>query len=502
MTAHGFMARSGAAAKLTALALVCAGCSLIPEYHRPAPPVDDHYPSGPAYVSASSSGGSTVPAGDLGWRDFLTDPRLQQLVEIAIQNNRDLRTTVLNVALVRAQFRIQGAALYPQVALFADGTSLRSPPGIGENRGNVPLRLKNNEVGISLSWEIDLFGRIRSLKTAALEQYLASIQGRKAAQITLISQVADQYLTMLANDELLEVTKRTLDAARASYDLVKLQFDTGVASELDLRQAETIVQQALANQAAQLRARAQSENALVLLLGQTPPESADPPARLGDQQFLADIPAGLPSDLLTRRPDVLEAEALLRAANADIGAARAAFFPSITLTGDAGTASRKLHDLFSPGSAAWTVSPSIMETLFAGGANRANLDAARINQQIGVAQYEKTIQVAFQEVADGLAARGTLDDEITALERFTAAQRRRLELAQLLYVNGNDSYLDVLTAQTDLYDAELVLVSARLQRLTNLVDLYRALGGGWLAHTGDEPQPGDAPLAMPANRTK
>ncbi|HEY6642689.1 efflux transporter outer membrane subunit [Povalibacter sp.] len=502
-TARPFQSRARVSPiAIATLGFVCAGCSLIPEYHRPAAPIDDRYPAGPAYVSDSRMGGTTVRAGDLGWREFLTDPRLQQLVEIALENNRDLRTSVLNVALLRAQFRIQGAGLYPQIAAFADGTSLRSPPGIGENRGSVPLRLKSTEVGISASWEIDLFGRIRSLKTAALEQYLASIQGRKAAQITLIAQVADQYLTMLANDELLEVTKRTLETAQASFNLVKLQFDTGVATELDLRQAETVVQQALANQAAQLRARAQSQNALVLLLGQTPPDSTVPTARLGEQQILADIPAGLPSELLTRRPDVLEAEALLRSANADIGAARAAFFPSITLTGSAGTASRKLHDLFSPGSAAWTWGPTVMETLFAGGANRANLDAARVSQQIGVAQYEKAIQIAFQEVADGLAARGTLDDEITALERFTAAQRRRLELAQLLYTNGNDSYLDVLTAQTDLYDAELVLVAARLQRLTNLVDLYRALGGGWLAHTGDEPAPGDAPQTAVANSTK
>jgi multidrug efflux system outer membrane protein len=315
---------------------------------------------------------------------------------------------------------------------------------------------------------------------------------RKAAEILLVSQVADQYLTMLAYDDLLDVTDRTLDTARTSYNIVKLQFDNGAGSELNLRQAETIVEQAQANRAAQLRARAQAENGLVLLLGQSLPADMQTGMRLGKQKILEDIPAGLPSELLTRRPDVLQAEALLRSANADIGAARAAFFPNIPLTASAGTASAELSGLFKAGSSAWSVAPSIAAPLFTAGANRANLDAARVNKEIGVAQYQKTIQTAFREVADGLAARGTFNDQIASLERFTAAERRRLELAQLLYKNGQASYLDVLTAQTDLYNAELELVSARLQRLTNLVDLYRALGGGWLEHTGDRPRPGDA----------
>jgi multidrug efflux system outer membrane protein len=348
-------------------------------------------------------------------------------------------------------------------------------------------------VGASVAWEIDLFGRLRSLRASAFEQYLASIQGRKAAEILLVSQVADQYLTLLANEELLEVTRRTLAAAGASYDLVKLQFDTGVASELELRQAETIVEETRANWAAQLRARAQSENGLILLLGRPQLPAAVPTGRLGDQQILADIPAGLSSSLLIRRPDILQAEALLRSANADIGAARAAFFPSITLTGVLGSASEKLGDLFSAGSKAGSASASVTESIFDAGSRSANLEAARVIRDMSVAQYEKTIQNAFREVADGLAARGTFDEQIAALVRFASAQRRRLELAQLLYKNGEVSYLDVLTAQTDLYDAEVVMVGARLQRLTNLVDLYRALGGGWLAHTGDESRVGDEP---------
>lgn len=475
------------------LSVLMAACSLQPEYVRPDAPVAAAYPTGPAYAADPGTTGGTLPAGDIGWRNFLADPRLQQLVDIALDNNRDLRVAMLNVEQLQAQFRIQSAALFPQVSAVADGSRVRTPESLSITGG--PSTLGTYSVGLSIAWEIDVFGRLRSLKSAALDQYFASIQGRKATEILLVSQVADQYLRMLALDELLEVTQRTLDTAQASYGIVKLIFDTGAGTELDLRLAETVVEQAQANKAAQLRARAQAENGLVLLLGQPMPDSTAPVARLGEQQILSDIPAGMPSELLTRRPDVLQAEALLRSANADIGAARAAFFPNITLTGDAGTASPALNGLFKAGSAAWSLAPSVTAPIFNAGANRANLDAARVSKAIGIAQYEKTIQTAFSEVADGLAARGTFDDQVAALERNTIAERRRLDLAQLLYKNGQASYLNVLTAQQDLYNAELLLISARLQRLTNLVDLYRALGGGWLEHTGDEPRTGEASAA-------
>jgi len=473
------------------LAGLIAGCTLQPEYVRPEAPITAAYPTGPAYATGPDLAGGRLPAGDIGWRDFLTDPRLQQLVEIALRNNRDLRVAVLNVQQVQAQFRIQSAALFPQISAYADGARSRTPANLSAS-GSAST-FGSYSVGVSVGWEIDVFGRLRSLEASALEQYLASMQMRKAAEILLVSQVADQHLTMLAYDELLEVTQQTLASARASYDIVKLQFDTGAGTELDLRLAETVVEQAQANRAVLLRARAQAENGLVLLLGQPQPAATTAAARLGEQAIVADIPAGLPSDLLTRRPDVLQAEALLRSANADIGAARAAFFPNITLTGSAGTASAALSGLLHAGSSAWSLAPSLIAPIFDAGANKANLDVARLGKDISIAQYEKAIQSAFREVADGLAARGTFDDQVASLERYTAAERRRLELAQLLYKNGAASYLDVLTAQTDLYSAEQVLVSARLQRLTNLVDLYRALGGGWLAHTGDAPRPGDAP---------
>jgi multidrug efflux system outer membrane protein len=448
------------------LILVVAGCSMQPVYERPAAPVAGEFPTGAAYKATPAR---VSPAADIGWREFLADPRLQRLVEIALQNNRDLRVAVLNVAQVQAQYRIQRAALLPQVAAFADASRTR-------NKG---VTTNEYSVGVSAAWEIDLFGRLRSLSDAALEQYFATAYARQAAEILLVSQVADQYLTMLALDEQLAVTRQTLETAQASYKIVKLQFDTGTGTELSLRQAETVVEQANANRAAQLRARAQAENGLVLLIGQPLPADLPPPLPMGEQKILADIPAGLPSDLLTRRPDILEAEAVLRAENANVGAARAAFFPSISLTGSLGTQSATLGGLFSEGSQAWTFLPSITLPIFEGGALRANLDVAKLRKDIGVAQYEKTIQSAFREVADGLAARGTYDEQLASLERYTAAQRRRLELADFRYRNGADTYLNVLTAQTDFYNAQQALVATRLQRLTSLVDLYRSLGGGW-----------------------
>jgi multidrug efflux system outer membrane protein len=439
-----------------------------------------------------------LPAGDIGWRNFLPDPRLQRLVELALQNNRDLRVAVLNIEKVQAQYRIQRAALFPQVSVGASaagtGTSASTSSG-GSSTAN-----RNYSIDLSASWEIDFFGRLHNLSDAALEQYLASAHARQAAEILLVSQVADQYLTVLAYDEALAVTQNTLETAQASYKIVKLQFDTGTASELDLSLSQTTVEQAVANHAAQVRLRAQAENALVLLVGQPLPQNLPPAVRLEAQPILADIPAGLPSDLLTRRPDILQAEAALRSENANIGAARAAFFPRIALTGALGTASSTLAGLFAAGSGTWAFVPSLLAPIFNAGANQANLDVAVLQKDIGVAQYEKAIQTAFREVSDGLAARGTYDDQLAALQRYTDAQQRRLDLANMLYVNGIDSYLNVLTAQTDLYNAQQSLITARLNRLTSLVDLYRALGGGWLEHSGDQPRPADtagrsAPLA-------
>lgn len=430
----------------------------------------------------------TLPADEIGWRDFLTDRRLQRVVEIALANNRDLRVAALNIAQAQAQYRIQRSDLFPQVLAGANETAQRAPvASIGRN-----VTSHVYSAGVSLSsWELDFWGRLRSLDEQALQLYFSTAHARKAFEISLVAQVADQYLAILADDEQITVTQHTLETAQASYDLTLLQFNAGTGTEQGLRQAETVVEQAKANYAAQVRTRAQDENMLVLLLGEPLPVNLPPLSPLGSQSLLADIPAGLPSGLLTRRPDIMEAEANLRAANANIGAARAAFFPSITLTGSYGTESASLSKLSGAGTLAWSFVPSITVPIFEGGRLRANLDVATVQKEIGVAQYQKAIQTAFREVADDLAARGTFDDQVAALERYVTASQRFLDLAQQRYAAGVDSYLGVLTAQTSLYSAQQALVSARLGRLVTLVNLYRDLGGGWIEHTGDPPRPAE-----------
>jgi len=461
-----------------------AGCSLQPVYERPEAPVAPAYPGGPAYKEVAGQ----TPAAEIGWRDFLQDPRLERMVEIALANNRDLRVAAINIAQFEAQYRITRAAIFPQVSAFAGSTAQRAP---GANRDGSNITTHEHSAGLSASWTLDFFGRLRSLNDQALQQYFASAQAGKATTILLVSQVADQYLTMLAADELLAVTQRTLEAAQRSYEIALAQFEAGTGTELSLRQAQTVVEQARANTVAQLRARAQAENLLVLLMGA--PLPADLPAGLAfnAQAFLTDIPAGLPSELLARRPDIMQAEANLRAAYANIGAARAAFFPTIDLTASIGSASPSLSGLFGSGSLAWAFVPSIAQPIFQGGKLGASLDLAELQRDSLVAQYQKAIQSAFREVADGLAARGTYDDQIAALERYVGAAQIFLELSELRFRTGVDSYLNVLTAQTNLYTAQQALVSTRLARLANLVDLYRILGGGWIEQTGDAPRPAE-----------
>ncbi len=482
-----------------AVAVFAAGCTFEPKYDRPAAPVAGAFPASGVYATQPTTNAGDTASGraavDIGWREFFADPRLQQLIELALANNRNLRVSVLNVDAARAQYRITRAQLFPAIDARGSKSVQRTPLDLSPSGLTIS---EVYQVGLNASWELDFWGRIRSLKDRALEQYLATAQARKAAEISLVAQVAQQYLQMLAVDDLLKITDDTLKTAESSYSLTKLQFENGTGSELDLRQAETIVEQARANREAQARARAQAENALVLLVGQPLPDDLPAGQSLDDQRLLTDIPAGLPSELLTRRPDIMEAEATLRAANANIGAARAAFFPKISLTAALGTASPTLGGLFKAGSAAWSFAPQVTLPIFEGGQNLANLDLANVQKRIEIANYEKAIQSAFREVADDLAARSTYDAQIQALERTTFAQTRTLDLSQLRYKNGVDSYLQVLTAQTNLYTVQQSLVNARVARLDNLVGLYVALGGGWIANTGDMPRPADAPATVGA----
>ena len=457
-------------------ALLLAGCSLIPTYERPAAPVPSVFPGDPAQPGGAAA--SVVP-----WQNFFTDPRLQKLIETALANNRDLRVSALNIEQARAQFRIQRAALFPAVGLSASGS--RSSPNplaaFVEGAGSVSSSYSVN-LGIT-AWEIDFFGRIASLKEAALAQYLATEESRKAAQISLIGAVASGWLTLLADDELLELTRQTLGTREESVRLTKLRFDNGVASEIDFQLANSLAETARASYAQQQRLRMQDENALALLLGAPlPPEAmaGGDANKLDGVKPMPDVPAGLPSDLLAERPDIRAAEQQLIGANANIGAARAAFFPRISLTSSIGTASSEFSNLFERGTKAWSFAPQLTLPIFDAGRNQANLDSSRAAREIAVAQYEKSIQTAFREVADALAGRATLGEQLRAQRAQAQAEAVRLRLSDLRFRNGIASALDLLDAQRSLFSAQQAAVQARLAQLQNQVALYKVFGGGSL----------------------
>jgi multidrug efflux system outer membrane protein len=495
-------------------AAVLAGCTLMPTYERPAAPIDAAYPTGPAYHSANQAAGSAggLATADVGWRDFFADPLLQQLIALSLANNRDLRVAALNVQAARAQYRIQRSDLLPTVAVGAQESVQRTPADLSPSGKAGTSR--SYQVGANVvSWELDLFGRIRSLNEQALQLYLAQDDTRVAAQLSLVSEVATAYMTLRADQELLQLTRDTLKSQRDSYALTKQSYDNDIATALDLSQAEISVRTAERNQSQFQRQVAQDMNALVLLLGNPLPQDVraklEAPAPLNDGLMPTSLPAGLPSDLLERRPDIRAAEHQLEASNANIGAARAAFFPTISLTGGAGTASASLGNLFKGGQGAWSFSPQITMPIFEGGALQANLDLAKVQKRIEVANYERAIQSAFRDVADALAGRGTLDDQIRAQQLLVAANQRAYDLSEQRFRQGVDSYLNVLDSQRSLYASQQLLVQTRLERLTNLVDLYKALGGGWTEQTVQPPQARQAPQgplagqdAQPAGRRK
>jgi multidrug efflux system outer membrane protein len=467
-------------------AVLLAGCSLEPDYLRPAPPVPQAWPTGAAYGAPAATG--TMPADAIGWQDFFLDPGLRQLVGIALAGNRDLRISTLNVAALEAQFRAQRGGLFPSFGATGSVEYAQIPADLagGNATGRTqPVTSRTFGVGFGFtSYELDLFGRARSLTGAAFEQYLSQDETRRAAQISLVAQVATAYLAVITDRELLDLTRSTLTSQESSYRLTQATVSGGTATALTLRQAQTAVETARANLAQYTRQLAQDENALALLLGQPVPADLPTSTRLSSSLILADLPAGLPSEVLVRRPDVVSAEHALRAANANIGAARAAFFPSITLTGSYGTAGASLSRLFQPGSGNWSFAPSINIPIFSGGTNQANLDYAKVEKSIEIATYEKTIQTAFSEVANALAARGTYTDQLQAQEALTGAYADSYRLSELRFRSGVDSYLTTLDSQRELYAAQQNLITLRQERLANLVTLYKTLGGGWKQDTG------------------
>jgi multidrug efflux system outer membrane protein len=462
-----------------AVAVALGGCSLIPDYQRPDAPVDGAWPQGAAYT-ANDAAQADVASAALGWREFFRDPALQRLVETALANNRDLRIAALNVEAYRAQHRIQRSELFPSISANGSGTRQRLPGDLSSSGEATTSGQYSATVGTS--WEADFFGRLRSLNEQALEHYFASEEAQRSAQISLVASVANAYLTLQADQQLLELTRDTLDTYRKSYALTERSFNVGVADALSLSQARTAVQSTEASLARYSRLVAQDHNALALLLGGAVPADLPQGEVLGTD-LLAAVPAGLPSDLLQRRPDLLQAEHQLKAANASIGAARAAFFPSISLTASAGSASSQLSGLFDGGSGTWLFQPQINLPIFTAGRLKANLDYAEVQKNIQVATYEKAIQSAFREVADGLAARTTYEQQLTAQRALVGTSEEYYRLAERRFRTGVDSYLTLLDAQRQLFSAQQQLIGDRLNQLTSEVNLYKALGGGWHEQT-------------------
>jgi multidrug efflux system outer membrane protein len=454
---------------LAATALL-AGCSLIPSLERPAAPVATQWADAPRASAAAT------PAPDLDWQDFVGDAQLREVIRLALANNRDLRVAVLNIEQTRAQYQIRRADQLPTVNAAITGSR--------QSTSELDKSVNSSFTGgllipSSAAWELDFFGRLGSLKEAALAQYLATEEARKAAQISLVASVASTWLSLQTNTELLALAQRTLATREDSLRLTRLRFENGASSALDLSQAESLAAAARASLAQQQRLRAQDVNALTLLVGQTVPEPLLSAASTAPT--FQDVPVGLPSEVLTRRPDIRQAEQQLIAANANIGAARAAFFPRISLTAFAGSASSDLNNLFKSGTWGWSLAPQAVLPIFDGGRNRANLESAKAGRDIAVAQYEKAIQTAFRDVADTLAGRATLGEQLQAQEAQARAEAERVRLAELRFQSGVASSLDLLDAQRALYAAQQQAAQIRLAQQQNRVALYKALGGGWKA---------------------
>jgi multidrug efflux system outer membrane protein len=456
-------------------ALLLSGCSLMPTYQRPMAPV-------PQTFAGDTAAAAAAPVAEIGWRDVFTDPALQRVIETALANNRDLRVAALNIEKARAQYRVQDAALFPTINASAGGNGSRTPADLSPSGTAQVSHSYSASLGFS-AYELDLFGRVRSLDAQALEQFFSTTEARRSTQISLVAEVATAYLTMAADQDRLRLAQDTLASQGRTYQLNQRSFELGAASALTLRQAQTSVDTARVDVERYTAQVAQDRNALVLLAG------ADLPAELLPQALpageaaaaspLASIPPGLPSDLLQRRPDILQAERDLKAANANIGAARAAFYPRISLTASAGSSSASLSNMFMGGSRTWSFAPQISLPIFDGGANRANLDIARTDRDINVAKYEKAIQTAFREVSDALAQRSTLGRQLEAQQSLVDATAESYRLSDARFKRGVDSYLSVLDAQRSLYTAQQNLIGTRLSRFTNLVTFYKTLGGGW-----------------------
>jgi multidrug efflux system outer membrane protein len=468
-----------AAASSAIASLLAGACQLAPPHVRPAPPAPSGYPQ--EYAGDVTIG---QRASEIGWRDFFEDPRLEALVSSALARNRDLRIAVARVEEARGLYRIQNAARIPTATADADITRSRVGPGaagtaIGAPAGTGAATFNRYTVGVSVTaFELDFWGRVRNLSEAARAEYLATAAAQRAFQLSLLRDVATAYLASLEAGERIRLAEATVQSRVEGLRIAKVRLDAGITSALDYRQAESLLTQAETELAALRQARAQSDNLLMVLVGGPIGEPLPDPLALEQQASGVPLAAGLPSDLLVARPDVVGAEERLRAAEANIGAARAAYFPTISLTSTIGFASNALEDIVSRDTLTWGVGPSLTAPIFNRGRIRGNLDVARARGTIAVADYERVVQVAFREVADALAGRQYVADQVAAQERGTRAQRQIAELARLRYQEGVVGYLEVLDAERNLFAAEQALIQLQSAQVENLVDLYVALGGG------------------------
>jgi multidrug efflux system outer membrane protein len=462
---------------MAALAML-AGCSLAPVYERPDQPVSRAWPAGDAYKGVPAAAADAKPVSQIQWRDYFADDKLRKVIELALVNNRDLRVSVLNIEKAKAQYNIDTAALLPKLSANVSQTASRTPSTMTGTGESAISRQYTGGLAMA-SYELDFFGKVRNLSEAGLQTYLGTEEARRAQQITLVSEVANAYLTLIADQQRLKLAAETLQSQQTTYDLSKKRFDSGVTSGVDMYDAQTSVEAARNDMAVYTAQVALDQNALTLLVGGDVPAELLPSGDLETVTQLAAIPAGLPSDLLQSRPDVQQAERALRAANANIGVARAAFFPSISLTASGGSASNTLSGLFKAGSSTWSFIPQISLPIFDGGVNRANLNIAKADRDISVAQYEKAIQVAFREVADALATRGTLDQRVASQQALVQAAEKSFIINEARYRKGADTYLNALVSQRALYSAQQGLITTRLAKTSNAVTLYKVLGGGW-----------------------
>jgi len=459
---------------MTLLAALTA-CSLEPVYEQPPAPIAAIFPSGDSYPSLPATPTSVA---ELHWQDFFTDPKLKKTIELALSNNRDLRVAIANIEAAQAQYRIQRSELFPTIDAGASATYSRQQVASASG-AVVPENEKQYTTSVSsTSYELDFFGRIRSLSHSELELYLATEEARRTTQISLIAEVASDYVTL--NDDMAQLVaaKADLVSSQNSLDITKARLKAGVATQLDVSQADTVFQQARASVAQFTTTVATDKNALDLVVGTSIPPELLPDGTSDQKMVMETLPVGIDSSVLRSRPHVLEAEHTLKSANAQIGAARAAFFPTISLTGSVGTTSVALSQLFMGPAAVWSYGPSISVPIFDGGYNQSTLDYDKAERNVDLAKYEKAIQTAFSEVANALARRGTIAEEISADQALVEAAVTSLKLSTARYEQGSDTYLNVLLAQRTLYTAQQTLISIRLTQATNLVTIYKTLGGG------------------------